>query len=95
MTLTFVLFYLCRHGDRNRVANILIVVTDGKSNDKQATLAAAQALHNTNIQVTGPVVMHFKNNRNPLTDLLPYLTRQSHKRSILLRVAAVSYFSFF
>jgi collagen type VI alpha len=39
------------HGDRDRVANILIVITDGQSQDKAATLAAAQALHGTNVNV--------------------------------------------
>lgn len=39
------------HGDRDRVANILIVVTDGQSNNKSATLAQAAELHKTNINV--------------------------------------------
>ena len=43
--------YLQGHGDRNRVANILIVMTDGRSTNKQQTLAAAAELHKTNINV--------------------------------------------
>jgi hypothetical protein len=41
------------------------------------------------------VVRKPKSKRNPHTDLSPILTRQSHKRFILLRVAAVSYCIFF
>ena len=33
------------------MANILIVLTDGRSTDKQATLAAAAELHKTNVNV--------------------------------------------
>ncbi|XP_021364449.1 uncharacterized protein LOC110457477 [Mizuhopecten yessoensis] len=40
-------------GDRDHVANILIVMTDGQSNNKPATLAAATKLHAKNIKVFG------------------------------------------
>ncbi|KAK7493781.1 hypothetical protein BaRGS_00014922 [Batillaria attramentaria] len=39
------------HGDRDRVANILIVMTDGKSNNKQATLTQARQIHNSNMNI--------------------------------------------
>ena len=39
------------HGDRDRIANILIVVTDGRSNNKPSTLQEAAELHKTNINV--------------------------------------------
>lgn len=39
-------------GDRNQVANILIVMTDGKSNMPQLTLAETAKLHNMNMKVT-------------------------------------------
>lgn len=38
-------------GDRDHVANILIVMTDGQSNNKQNTLHAAAYLHTKNIKV--------------------------------------------
>ena len=39
------------HGDRDRIANILIVVTDGRSNNKPNTLQEAAELHKTNMNV--------------------------------------------
>ena len=39
------------HGDRDRIANILIVVTDGRSNNKQSTLQQAAELHKSNLNV--------------------------------------------
>ncbi|XP_033755762.1 collagen alpha-1(XX) chain-like [Pecten maximus] len=37
-------------GDRDHVANILIVMTDGQSNNKPATISASDKLHHTNIK---------------------------------------------
>ena len=44
-------------GDRPNVANILIVMTDGQSQNKPATIAAAAKLHQQNIKVSC-VVFH-------------------------------------
>ena len=39
------------HGDRDGVANILIMVIDGRSTHKQETLQQASELHRTNVEV--------------------------------------------
>ncbi|XP_061197993.1 uncharacterized protein LOC133206079 [Saccostrea echinata] len=40
-------------GDRDHVVNILIVMTDGQSNDRQATITQANKLHGMNIKTFG------------------------------------------
>ena len=39
------------NGDRSSATNILIIVTDGQSEDQQATLQQAAALHNLGVNV--------------------------------------------
>ncbi|GFR96147.1 collagen alpha-5(VI) chain [Elysia marginata] len=43
--------FLKSHGDRDRVANILIVVTDGQSTEPALTKVEAEAIHKENINI--------------------------------------------
>ena len=38
------------HGDRRNVPNVMIVITDGKSNDKPATIKEAQRVKDRGIR---------------------------------------------